>query len=150
MTALPTADRLAALVSHVTETMVGVSFHPDNETAAAPPLTWRTAILGITGARPLTVGLSSSEDGCAFLCAKLFSVEESAVDESMVNDALGELLNMTAGLIRTHLKLDQALGLPRIIKDYEENKSLLESQALVLRADQVGLILWINEQKKAA
>ena len=54
MTALPTADRLAALVSHVTETMVGVSFHPDVAASAAPPLTWRTAVLAIAGKRPLT------------------------------------------------------------------------------------------------
>jgi len=42
----------------------------------------------------------------------MFSCPASDVDPSMINDALRELVNMTAGLLRTELALDQALAVP--------------------------------------
>ncbi len=144
MIALPAPERLATLVSSVTQTMLGISFRPDAATRAGPPLDWRTAVLPIPGARPITVGLSSDPSGCAALSAALFSVAAEEVDDTMIRDSLCELLNMTAGLLKSMLALDQALGLPRMLAAAGE-PGFAGSQAVVLRAERLGLVLWVTE-----
>ncbi len=104
---------------------------------------WRTALLPIPGARPLTIGLSSDEQGCVALSGAMFSVPPERVDSSMINDSLCELVNMTAGLVKTAMQLDQALGLPRVVAN--DHAATLGSCAVVLKADHLGLVLWIRE-----
>jgi hypothetical protein len=139
---LPPPERLATLVSSVTTTMLNISFLPDAGRPARPTLVWRTAMLPIAGARPLTIGLSSDQEGCVALSSAMFSVEPVDVDNSMINDALCELVNMTAGLVKGALSLDQALGLPRIVEDAA---TYAGAHSVVLRAKGLGLVLWIHE-----
>ena len=54
---------------------------------------------------------------------------------------------MTAGLVKSALSLDQALGLPKIVAG---NAALVKAeppagQAVVLRASDLGLYLWVTE-----
>jgi hypothetical protein len=143
MKPLPKADRLAALVSNVTETMLGLSFVPATEAAAHPRLTWRTAIMLVDGPRPISVGLSSDESGCAKLAAAMFGCGTDSVDVGMVNDALRELVNMTAGLLKREMALDQALSVPSIIDDKQSQEEVARQHpALVLVAREVGIALW--------
>ena len=143
MIPLPKADRLAALVSNVTETMLGLSFAPSTEAAAHPGLTWRTAIMLVDGPRPVSVGLSSDEAGCAKLAAAMFGCGTDGVDVGMINDALRELVNMTAGLLKREMALDQALSVPSIIDDKESQEEIARQHpALVLKAREVGIALW--------
>lgn len=107
------AERLATSVSRVTTTMLGLTFRPAVETTR--PLLWRTAMLNIPGARPVTVALSSDRRGCAALASAMLGMEEDELDCSMIDDFLRELVNMTAGQIKSELSLDQALGLPRVL-----------------------------------
>lgn len=76
------------------------------------------------------------------LSSAMFSVGPGEVDTSMINDALCELVNMTAGLVKGALSLDQALGLPRIAGD---PASFDNAHSVVLRAEGLGLVLWIHE-----
>lgn len=146
MKQLPSSDKLAALVSNVTQTMLGISFEAAPESPAHPSLCWRTAVMLVDGARPITVGLSSSQDGCNSLAAAMFSCEADTVDSSMVNDALRELVNMTAGLLRSEMALDQALTLPKIVVDEAVLAKLAQLHpGLVLKAKQLGLALWAFE-----
>ncbi len=142
-TTLPSAERLATLVSNVTSTMLGISFVADQGLPPAPVHIWRTALLPIAGARPMTIGLSSDQAGCVVLSGAIFSVASADVDSSMINDSLCELVNMTAGLLKGAISLDQALGLPRVV----ENATTAEADhhSVVLRADGLGLVLWIQE-----
>jgi hypothetical protein len=143
MNPLPKADKLAALVSNVTETMLGLSFVPARETTAHPSFTWRTAIMLVDGQRPVSVGLSSDEAGCIKLAAAMFGCEAGGVDVGMVNDALRELVNMTAGLIKREMALDQALSVPAIIDDKQALEEISRQHpALVLMAREVGIALW--------
>jgi len=136
---------MAALVSGVTETMLGLTFVPDG-TKAHHALSWRTAILPIAGQRPLTVGLSSDEHSCRRLSAAMFACGPDEVDQSMMNDALCELVNMTAGLLKSMLGLNQALGLPRVLSGPKVPAvPSASSQVIVLKADALGLALWIYE-----
>ena len=143
MTPNPSPDHLAALVSNVTNTMLGIEFVHEESSDPHPALVWRTALLPIPGPRPITIGLSSDEAGCLALSGAMFSVASNEVDSSMINDSLCELLNMTAGLVKGALLLDQALGLPRILQ--ETAGSLAAAHGVVLRAKKLGLVLWIQE-----
>jgi hypothetical protein len=71
---------MAALVSGVTQTMLGVSFVPDASGRSLDSLVWRTAVLPIPGKQPLTVGLSTDQVGCQQLSAAMFGCARDAVD----------------------------------------------------------------------
>jgi len=146
MKPMPKAERLAALVSNVTETMLGISFAPSLSDTAHPAWNWRTAIMLVEGSRPVSVGLSSDEPGCRKLAAAMFGMTPDAVDVEMVNDALRELVNMTAGLIKREMALDQALAVPQIVDDQKTLEAIAKQHpALVLRAREVGIALWALE-----
>ena len=143
MKPMPKAERLAALVSNVTETMLGLSFVPAGDVPAHPLFNWRTAIMLVDGARPVSVGLSSDEPGCTKLAAAMFGCKPEGVDVGMMNDALRELVNMTAGLLKREVALDQALSVPVIIDDKDALADIARQHpALVLVAREVGIALW--------
>jgi hypothetical protein len=144
---LPPPEKMASVVSGVTETMLGLSFKATVGDAPWSHLVWRAAVLPIPGAYPLTVGLSSDKPGCEALGSKMFQVPVKEVSDDMLSDSLCELVNMTAGLLKSHLKLEQALGLPKIMPANQppvppppEDRS-----RIVLRADHLGLVLWVFE-----
>jgi Chemotaxis phosphatase CheX len=145
MNSLPSPEKMASLVSGVTQTMLGLTFVPDAAKSHSA-LTWRTAVLPIAGARPLTVGLSSDERGCSELSAAMFACPKTDVDQNMMNDALCELVNMTAGLLKSVMSLNQALGLPKILAGTSAPSVPSASpEVIVLKADALGLVLWIYE-----
>lgn len=112
MTQMPPKEALARAVSHVTSTMLGFTVAPVERPEGH--LMWRTAALSIPGERPISVALSSNEEGCAALGSAMFSCPREQLEASMIDDSLCELVNMTAGQIRLLMALDQALGLPRV------------------------------------
>jgi len=147
MSMLPPPETMATVVSGVTETMLGLSFKATRDGQPWNELVWRAAILPIPGARPLTVGLSSDQRGCTELGSKMFQMDASEVTDDMLSDALCELVNMTAGLLKSNLKLEQALGLPRIVPAGQAPVPTPPpaTNSVVLRADRVGLVLWVFE-----
>ena len=74
-------------------------------------------MLAIPGSTPLTVALSSDQRGCAALASAMLGIADDELDLAMIDDVLRELTNMTAGQLKLELKLDQALGLPRLHDD---------------------------------
>jgi hypothetical protein len=140
----PPQDTLATLVTGVTETMLGISFKPA-EFVDAGTWRWRTAVLSIPGALPITVGLSSDEPGCVALGTAMFACDRTSLDPGMMNDALCELVNMTAGVVKTAMNLDQTLGLPKILKSEDETRRLVDLgwPPVALKADGLGLLLWL-------
>lgn len=117
---IPSPDKIAALVSGVTEVMIGMSF-----TIAAPRASppwhdapaWRTVLLPIPGARAITVAVSADERTGKQIGSKIFSCAVADVDESMLNDTLCELANIIAGQVKSAMGLNQALGLPKLAKE---------------------------------
>jgi hypothetical protein len=108
------AARIATSLSRVTSTMLGRTFEV---TTRAAPERWRTAMLSIAGAKPLTVALSSDRSGCAALAAAMLMIDEDDLELEMIDDFMRELVNMTAGQIKCELALDQALGMPRCLDE---------------------------------
>jgi hypothetical protein len=147
MTKLPDPQKLAALVSNVTQTMCGISFgiaQPGDQ----PVFCWRMASLKVAGARPLHVALYSDERGCTALGSALFDCPPETLDSGMIDDSLCELLNMAAGQIKGALALDQALGLPKIITLAELSpaaQASLNDGVLLRSRNAVNLIIWISE-----
>lgn len=146
MKALPAPDDLARMVSNVTSTLLGITFHP---VATTPPSdrAWKTALLPIPGRRPIVIGLASDHESCSALSAAMFSCPPSQVDATMMDDSLRELANMTAGLVKSALSLDQSLGLPRISpgSSLPKRGDAPQTQSVMLKADQLGLVLWVAE-----
>jgi hypothetical protein len=143
---LPPPDALAAIVSGVTETMLGLTFRPALDDAAWSQLVWRAAVMPIPGALPITVGLSSDRPGCEALGARMFRLRPEQVSDEMLSDSLRELVNMTAGLLKAHLQLEQPLGLPRVTPQDEPAFSRQAGRTCVaLRAEHMGLVLWVFE-----
>lgn len=144
MKPLPAPEVLARLLSQVTNTLLGLTFAP----AEGPPnlsISWRTAELPIPGARPITIGISSDRESCEALSSVIFACERANVDESMCDDSLRELTNMTAGLIKSALALDQSLGLPRVRGGGASARPPPLGQSVMLKAQQMGLLVWVSE-----
>jgi hypothetical protein len=144
MKPLPAPEVLARLLSQVTSMMLGVTFAPVEEPTDTGGA-WRTAELPIPGARPITIGISTDRDSCEALSSVIFSCGKDLVDDSMCDDALRELTNMTAGLIKTALALDQCLGLPKVRRGGAAARPPPMGQSVMLKAQQMGLLLWVSE-----
>lgn len=139
MSDLIRADRVARTVSRVTTTMLGLTFRvitPDT-----PVERWRTAVLPIPGARPVTIALSSDRRGCAALAAAMLGMDEDGLDVAMIDDFMRELVNMTAGQIKIELALDQALGLPRVLDGDELFTPHAQWAHHVLDSDSINLVV---------
>jgi hypothetical protein len=106
---------LTRLVTHVTSTMLGMSFAASGGRPPVPDALYRIAMLPIPGVPGILVALSSDRGTCCAMAAKMFMTEEASVDQDMMNDTLTELVNMTAGQIKNALGLDRALGLPKVL-----------------------------------
>lgn len=143
MRPLPDPQTLARLVSNVTSSLVGVSFRPV-ESVQLTEGEWTTALLSINGARPLTIGLASERASSTALSAAIFSCVPDKVDQTMREDSLRELTNMTAGLVKSTLGLDALLGLPRIAPGATVPRER-PVQSVLLQADRLGLLLWVSE-----
>jgi hypothetical protein len=133
------SDRLARSVSTITTTMLGKRFRPVDP--GTPVERWRTAVLTISGARPVTVALASDRRGCAELASAMLGMDADALDVAMIDDFLRELLNMTAGQIKLELALDQALGLPRMVDDDDVFAGSRAWAHHVLDSDSINLVV---------
>ena len=140
MKTIETAE-MARIVSQVTEPVLGITFNESREAPLEVGTDWKTAALPIHGGNPITVAVSA-DDACARqLGATMFATVAEQVDETMVADALCELVNMTAGLVKSALRIDQALGLPTM----RQTEILHEADGTwsrhFLRAGQLNLVL---------
>jgi CheY-specific phosphatase CheX len=106
------SDRIARSVSRVTSRMLGLTFQVTVSTL--PIERWRTVALPIPGSRPVTIAISSDRHGCAALASAMLGMDEDELAVEMIDDFMRELVNMTAGQIKSELSLDQALGLPKM------------------------------------
>src|SRR5687768_1793570 len=105
-------DKLAALVSSVTETMCGLSFETTGTYPPFNPLS-RTAALTIDGPKPIMVALPADPASCEAIGEAMFGCSADQLEPGMIEDVLRELVNMTAGQVKKALAMDDALGLPR-------------------------------------
>jgi hypothetical protein len=111
---IPSPTTLASIFSGVTRPMLGFPFEVDRA-EPTPDLYWRSGVMRIGGATPFSLAISSDEAGCGALASSIFG--ERATLE-LIDDALRELVNVTAGALKWRLRIDeQALVVPRVAAD---------------------------------
>lgn len=139
-----TDERVATLVSGVTDKLIGLRFALAPRGEVPGSHCWRAAVLDV-GDPTLTVALSSDQRGCTALGAAFFDVTTAAVNAAIINDSLAELVNITAGQLKMALRLDKALGLPRVV-DRPERPSAGRWRVIRLRAEgALEILVWITE-----
>jgi hypothetical protein len=141
-------DRLTAAVNDVAVTMLGLSFVREPSSDVASDLVHRVAVLPIPGPRPVTLALATDAAGCESIGARLFGCAVADLTRAMIDDALQEVANMAAGRLRSMLALDQALGLPTIVRhaDLERAGATAPWTVVVLRSGDVRLMVAVTPQ----
>jgi hypothetical protein len=146
---LPDALTLADLVSNVTETICGTKFVPANDADRGQSICGRMVMMPIKGPRDITIALSCDAAGGKALAAALRSCPRNELTRAMVDDAIGELLNMVAGQIQTALEIDQPLGLPQstTLAEIAQRGGVGFDDSILLTSNDLGdLKLWIFEK----
>jgi len=137
-------ERVATLVSSVTQKLVGLRFALAPRGEIPGTHCWRAAVLEV-GDRALGVALSSDQRGCTALGAALFELAAANVSPTIINDSLAELVNITAGQLKMALRIDKALGLPRVV-DRPERPSAGRWRVIRLRGEgALEILVWITE-----
>jgi hypothetical protein len=152
MSKLPDPETLAALVSHVTETMCGTRFVPGDLLARGESLYLQMVMIPLMGEPNITVVLSSDALGSRALGTAFFGANDEKLTQLMIDDAIAELLNMVAAQIASALACGHTLGLPRRTRlvDIAQGGALDLGGAVLLRSEgAVDLGLWIFETKPA-
>jgi hypothetical protein len=145
---LPDLEAVATLVSGVTETMFKLPFaleHADGTGVHHEDATqWRTLGLVLSGQRPLLVAISSDGPSGRQLASTMFQCELSEVDAVMVDDAIGELVNILAGQLKLVMGLDDDIGLPHVVSVPVSGESEAPRwRAAFLRSNQHELRVWV-------
>lgn len=146
MSDLPSPETLAKLVSGVTSTMFGMTFSLSEPLATTPwshAQVWHTAVLPIHGARPLTVALSADHAGAEALCSAMFSCTKAELEPSMIEDALSELTNIVGGQVKRLLRVDQPLGLPRMLRESGEGVVDHGWRSATMRSGSAEVRFWV-------
>ena len=130
---------LAALVSNVTRPMMGRVFEPSQATSQLIPT--RVAFLPLLGGAPRRVVISADDTSLIPLGAALFQIAEPDVDPSIIDDSLGELLNMTAGQIKNLLEPQLLLGLPTVLSGPLAEQEYARVRATRLRSGPIELLV---------
>jgi hypothetical protein len=146
MSKLPDAEKLAALVSHVTQTMCGTTFVPGDPLARGESIYLQMVMIPLIGDPSITVVLSSDTKGSRALGAAFYGSTDAKLTQAMIDDAIAELLNMVAGQICTALQSNHSLGLPRrtTLTEIAKGGLLGLGDAVLLRSEgAVDLGLWI-------
>ena len=105
-TKLPSPESLAALVTGVTETMLGIRFDLLPESREAPTEGWRAAVIPIQGDRKLAVAVAADLSSARDLTAAIFYCEPNEVEAEMIDDALRELSNIVGGQVKVSMNVE--------------------------------------------
>src|SRR5882724_10173117 len=110
MATLPDPTILARLISNVTQPMCGTTFAPGDPLERGESLCGQMAMLPLKGERNFTVVVASDTRGSRALGSAFFGCSDADLTTDLVNDAIGELLNMVGGQISSMLRLNLELG----------------------------------------
>lgn len=109
---VPTHVMLAKLISQVTQNIIGLSTKVAKGRRAESADFFRTAFLPLDG-NNLVIALSAARQSGAAIASAWFACSQAAIDDRMIEDALGEMLNMTGALVTDAIGLSKALVPPQ-------------------------------------
>jgi hypothetical protein len=144
---LPEHQELAPLVSSAIESLLGIHLptwthshveHPWRDAGEA----WHTMAVPIDGARPLLVAAGVAPGCGRVLAAAMFGLPPEEIDDDMVRDGLGEVVNVLAGQLKGAYRPDQVIGLPRRLeRDHLPPDPADAVHAAILLGDEVRV--WV-------
>lgn len=105
--------------AEVASSTLGLDATLVGETRSGYPSEGAGAAVGIIADSPMQVGVFGTEAACQAMGRALLGMtpEEADLPETDLADALGEVVNIVAGSMKTRLKLGTAkLGLPLFVK----------------------------------
>ena len=145
---VPGPEKLASLVSGVTQTMFGMSFRLAASRDVAPwrdDPPWTTVLLPIPGKQPVTIAIAADEAGGRVLGGQMFSCGPESLDPGMVDDSLRELANIVAGQVKSAMGLDQALGLPKLVRADGKGEGLSTQpwRTATLESGSTKIVVWV-------
>lgn len=113
-------DAISGIVSTVWDSVLGIQVEPEGSTSAfghqgAQGLTY-AGVVQISGAWDGAVSVQCSERAARHAARTMFGLEEADVSTADLQDALGELTNMTGGNIKALLPETCYLGLPVVVE----------------------------------
>ena len=152
MPTLPDPTILAKLISNVTQTMCGTTFTPGDPLERGESLCGQMVMVPLKGERNFTVVVASDQAGTRALASALFGMAEGELTPELINDAIGELLNMVSGQISQMLQLNLHLGLPRpttLGELISSGGDGIADATLFRSAGKVDLWLWVFENHPA-
>jgi CheY-specific phosphatase CheX len=146
-------DAIDGIVSTVWESMLDIPVRPDSPTHAfgqeAVPQHTFAGVVQIAGAWDGAVAVQCSGPLATRAAQRMFSLEAGSVSASDLQDALGELTNMTGGNIKALLPEPCTLGLPVVVEGADYRLRLPGSSAVhraYYRAEGEVLIVTVLER----
>ena len=119
MTELPSSAVLAEFVSNVTAAMFHIPLRlittPTTTIPWSEPSKWHIAGISIDGPSHLYLSMAFDEKSGVALGSAMFRRPPADIDAAMIADALKELVNLTAGNLKSVIGSDYSLGLPLLI-----------------------------------
>jgi chemotaxis protein CheX len=109
-----TNDDISSIVSLVFDATLGITV--DNTAKLPPEAETASSLVGITGNWDGAVIVACARPLATRLATAMFGIDESAVGEDDVNDALGELVNMIGGNFKSMLPPVCSLSLPTVVE----------------------------------
>jgi chemotaxis protein CheX len=146
-------EAIDGIVSTVWESMLAIPVRPDSPAQAfgqeAVPQHTFAGVVQISGAWDGAVAVQCSGPLATRAAQRMFSLDADTVSAADLQDALGELTNMTGGNIKALLPEPCTLGLPVVVEGGDYRLRLPGSSAVhraYYRADGEMLIVTVLER----
>ena len=143
---LPDESTIAQMVSNVSEVMFGVKFVRSEGLTRGESICGRMFRLHLQGVRDVNVIASSDRAGCQALASAFYSCPSHGLTDTMLDNAISELLKMVALQVQSAMGIDKAPGSPRraTLADLATRSGEGWKDAVLLRSDGLGdLKLWV-------
>ncbi len=118
----PSTQDVVAIIEQVWESFLGETPVVDDD-VPAPTADRITALISVTGGWEGHVVLESTSALGSAIAAAMMAVDESAVAEADIADAVGELVNMIGGFIKSLAPGPSALSLPLVLSGRDTHAS---------------------------
>ena len=107
-----TRDKLELVTANLFEAVLELFVEPCSEPSSAVDSSFTTASVQITGHWQGVVSLTVPNQFANLCSARMFAIETDEITIEHIEDAMGELANITAGSFKSMLEGSCQLGLP--------------------------------------
>jgi len=141
----PSLELISSLLFGVSECLFGFPLQPEPELDETA-LRWRAAALDIPAAKDLKLVLATDRESAETLSMGMLHVKREALETSLIEDVLRELVNMVGGHLKAALAIDEVLALPEIVSEEQQSAPwhAPRSEHLVLSGGPIRVCVWLT------